>query len=134
MWDPIIRVTEETWLGLVEGRELYVGSFERPLRRVDPDLPTVVLPLLERPYDAVAEEIGAEPDLAGRMTLAAIPAAAVATGENEWVRLALSWLAEMPRSSDNLRLLAEIEEASWAAEDVRHGARRVRRAVYGVGG
>ncbi len=133
-WEPVVDLDGDLWIGLVDDSQVYVGSFERPIRRVDPRRPTALLPLLERPYDAVVAEIEGAGDVAGHVPLIAIPAAAVASENDEWARLALSWLADMPPSPDIRQLLVELEEASWTADETRHGARRVRRALYGVGG
>lgn len=131
-WEPLLSLGPDTWVGVVDEDRLYVGSFERPIRRVDVRNPTGLLPLLERPYTVVRadlDEVGGD-----LIPVDAVPAAAVAARDSGWVRLALSWLADMPPSEPNRRLLVDIEEAPWAEQDVRHGARRVRRALYGLGG
>jgi hypothetical protein len=131
-WEPILNIDPDTWAGVIDGGQLCVGTFDHPIRHVDARYPTDLLPLLERPYTAVHAELDEMGE--DRIPVDALPAAAVASQDNQWAELALSWLAEMPPSEAGQRLLIDLEEASWTTQNVRHGARRIRRALYGLGG
>jgi hypothetical protein len=131
-WEPILSIGRDTWAGVIDGGRLCVGTFDHPIRHVDARYPIDLLPLLERPYAAVHAELDEMGE--DRIPVDDLPAAAVASQDNQWAELALSWLAEMPPSEAGQRLLIDLEEASWTTQNVRHGARRIRRALYGLGG
>lgn len=136
-WVPVLRVDHDAWLGLL-GNTLFVGNLEGPQREIDPNEPTGLLPCLERPYSVVMAEIRDRESelslspgvLTRQVPLALIPQAAVSAQSNYWADLALAWLAEMPGSESvvsALEVLEVLEGASWAAQSVRHRARRIRR-------
>ena len=131
-WEPILNIDSDTWAGVIDGDRLCVGTFDHPIRHVDARYLTDLLPLLQRPYSAVHAELDEMEE--DRIPVDDLPAAAVASQANQWAELALSWLAEMPPSEANRRLLVDLEDASWTTQDVRHGAHRIRRALYGLGG
>jgi hypothetical protein len=133
-WVPILHLSHDAWLGLL-GKTPFVGDLEGPKRQVDPDEPTGLLPCLERPYAVVVAELhDRESELSlspGSLTrhvpLDAIPHAALVSRSNYWADLALAWLDEMPRTHSTMSTLENLGNADWAAQAVRHRARRIRR-------
>lgn len=133
-WVPILHLGQESWLGML-GAALYVGDLHRPKREVDPHEPVGLLPCLERPYSVIVAELSdRETDmsrspgsLTAQVPLVAIPHAAVESKSNYWAELALAWLGDMPSSEVVIATLESLENADWAAQGIRHRARRIRR-------
>ena len=57
-WLRILRLDSGSWLGLV-GTSLYIGDELAPKRRLDAEVPTGLLPCLERSYEDVTAELQA---------------------------------------------------------------------------
>lgn len=134
-WTLVLHLGADAWVGLA-GDELCVGDINKPKRRIDPADPVGLLPLLERPYDGVVEELHEREQALGlprgslsrRVPLATIPVAAVQAGSDYWSALALAWFAALPQSEAQTAALNELETAGWASQRVRHRARRIRKA------
>jgi hypothetical protein len=133
-WIKILWLGQESWLGLF-GDVLYVGDEIRPKRQLDLEVPTGLLACLERPYEEVRAELEARErelsmplgTLLSTVPLATIPTAAVATQMDYWASLSVSWLASLPTSDVDDNVIIAIEEAPWAGQASRHGARSLRR-------
>lgn len=133
-WIRVLPFDDGAWVGLV-GDELFVGDYESPKRRIDPEDPIGLLPCLEKPRRVVQDELRArevelrvvEGSVSSKVPLDAIPAAAVASEMDYWVELALDWLAQRPGDVATERLLNAIEHADWATQRARHRARKLRR-------
>ena len=128
-WTPLLELGDEVYLGVVRG-ELSVGTHYRPTGRVGREVPTDLLPLLERPRDAVVEELRARERDSGLapgsliplVPLANIPAAAIDTRLNYWVGLAVEWIVAEPAEIPGNRFLVSISRAPWASQRLRHRA------------
>ncbi|WP_416430424.1 hypothetical protein [Paenarthrobacter nicotinovorans] len=138
-WTRILFLGQASWLGLV-GDVLYVGDEQRPKRQLDLKHPVGLLPCLERPYEEVRAELEARErelsmapgTLLSTVPLATIPATAVATQMDYWTSLAVPWLASLPASDVDDTVIIAIEEAPWASQASRHGARKLRRSMSGT--
>lgn len=134
VWTRILKLSDENWLGVLDD-ELFLGSYQAPIRRVDPVNPTGLLPCLEQPRSVVVAELqnreaelGLSTGSLGRLVpLDAIPSAAVASKMDYWVQLALDWLAETPPDEASEELLKALERASWVSQQARHRARHLQK-------
>ncbi|WP_157803638.1 hypothetical protein [Luteimicrobium subarcticum] len=137
-WTRLVSLSGDLWLGLAGG-ELYVGSHDAPIRRVDRARPTGLLPLLERPRPAVIAELRqCERDvglgdgfLVAFIPFGAILAEAVASELDYWVHLALDWLEEYSEKNVATGLLSKIEHAAWATQHARHRSRHLSKRFAG---
>ena len=135
-WVPLLRLDGDAWAGLANGA-LCVGTMDAAERPVDPNHPIGLLPCLERPRETVLTELRrreveldvADGVLSPLVPLDGIPAEAVSTRLDQWVRPALEWLANMPPSRPRDGLLAQVEDAAWASQDTRQRARTLRRSL-----
>ena len=136
-WLPILQLGDDRWVGVTRGGEVFVGTRSSAKRRVDPDAPTGLLALLERPLAAVKAEIDEWQSTAGSQRgipsflfpLDDIVLHALKSGSDYWADLALAWVQEMPASPTLLVALDGLAVARWASQSVRHRARRLRRAL-----
>lgn len=118
----LVEVSSTVWISRApqaEGGGVWLSGADGPLRPVDGTRPVVgCLPLLERPYAEVKEECdraGAQHGGAVRTSLdelvpGLVVEAALASGTDHWLRLALGWFGELSPSSRALAWLAQIEE------------------------
>lgn len=135
IWLRVLRLDAVSWLGLV-GEVLHVGDERRPKRQLNLDVPTGLLPCLERPYDAVTTELHnrelelslAPGTLSRLIPLSALPVAAVETRMDYWAALALDWADPLFLADRNETVLSTIAESSWASQRTRHRARKMLRS------
>jgi hypothetical protein len=135
-WIRILQLGSESWLGLV-GSILFVGDERTPKRLLEPEVPTGLLPCLERPYEVVRAELEERErelsmpvgSLTGAVPLAAIPKAALASQMDHWAALSLSWLAAFPVNDVDEDVLRAIEDSTWASQRTKHRARDIRRSM-----
>ncbi len=133
-WIRILHLGGESWLGLV-GDDLFVGDETTPKRLLEPEVPTGLLPCLERPYEDVRADLDEREDelslprgsLTEMVPLTAIPAAAITSRIDYWVELALDWIVVLPTGGVDDGSLLAIEQAPWASQRAKHRARSIRR-------
>jgi hypothetical protein len=97
-WVRVLHLGHDAWLGLLGdgllGDGLFVGDLVGPKREVDPSEPTGLLACLERHYFVIVAELQDREfelsllpgTLMGRVPLAGIPHAAVASRSGYWGR------------------------------------------------
>jgi hypothetical protein len=137
-WLPVIHLGGDRWVGLVGLAELFVGSRNGAVRRVERDAPTGLLPLLERPRAVVKAEIdeweatyGAGLGVSGRIIpLDAVVLHALTSGSEYWAGLAIEWVDAMPETQGVVEALDALVTARWASQSLRHGARRALRSRW----
>jgi hypothetical protein len=137
-WRPLLSVSATTWLGVIEGDDgrLWTADDGGGRRRVvDLANPMDCLPLLERPYDDVVNDLSRSAEAGSAVTRSAtsrlIPGgvveAALHIGTDYWLRGACAWLAALTPSEQASAWASRIEDAAGADQSTRHAARRVRR-------
>ena len=134
-WRPLLRVSSAAWLGEHDGDEgaLWVGSDLVARRPIDPDLPVGCLPLLERPYGDVQDELTRTPGC-GAATRAAlsrvVPAgvieAAFHLGSAHWLAGACAWVEHLGPSEQTRGWARRLETTTAAGQSTRHRAHRLR--------
>jgi hypothetical protein len=138
-WRRLLRVSATTWLGRVEGDDgtLWTADDGGARRRqVDLGNPMDCLPLLERPYGDVTDDLAratrvgpaATRDATSRLIPGGVVEAALHIGTDHWLRGACAWLAALTPSEQAAAWAFRIENAPGAGQSTRHAARRVRRS------
>ncbi len=138
-WLPMLHLGGDSWAGVVEPEEVFVGSHESPVRRVDWNTPTGLLPLLERPLAVVRAEIDDWRESHGAVLgpsaqiipLDAVVVHALTSGSEYWAGLAVEWADAMPEAHGITEALDALAVARWASQPLRHRARRIRRCRGG---
>jgi hypothetical protein len=138
-WRPLVRISATTWLGVIEGDDGMLwtaddGGARR--RQVDPGNPMGCLPLLERPYEDVADDLsraaGTSPAGVRAATSCLVPGgvveAALHIGTDYWLEGACAWLAALAPSEQTATWAFRVENAAGAGQPTSHAARRVRRS------
>lgn len=133
-WIRVLHIGSGSWLGLVDNA-LFVGDENGPKRQLDTDLPTGLLPCLERPLDAVLmdlrdreNELSMDPGTLTKIVpLAAVPAAALASSMDYWAALSLDWVTKLTFDESSKSLLLALKNAPWASQHTRHRARSIYR-------
>lgn len=116
--------------------EVLIGSSGRAPCRVGPKGLVYLLPLLEREYGVLVDELSRREDelgvppgsLAVGLALDALPFVALAMRSDYWVGLALNWISDM-RIGRYRELLSEVASVDWVSQRNRHHARRLLRDV-----
>jgi hypothetical protein len=139
LWKPLVKRSDEDWVGITDEPGIWVGTGQTPRARVDLKNPVFLWPLLERRRSTVCDELrGAWADLANKgmqspeELVEVIVDSAVHGWQPYWVELAVDWMQGMEKEPGyrviHLRkLLSEISESSVVGQATRHKARRALR-------
>lgn|GEM_PF-5367069 len=100
-WVPVLEYCPGQWIGLVDG-QVWVGSGDKPTRRLDPRAPMFLLPALERDraeteIDLVRRtaELGFQREMCHELLpVRSIMLFALACWNEWWANLALNWIRE----------------------------------------
>lgn len=142
-WRRLLQISTTTWLGERHGAEgiLWTARADGSAPAVQVDLEAAVscLPLLDRTYAEVCEELTAARDGWGLSTGgsvdALIPAAlleaALRSGSSYWLDKAARWLEVLTPSEQTFRWAVSIERSGETTQSTRHSARRARRRWSG---
>lgn len=135
-WDPAMLVDGDRYVGLLDGESVYVGTVAGARREVDQNNPIFLLPLLEKEFSAVDNQLrkagksvkGDELYYVDRIPLRQLPSAAIRMQNDYWVGLAIDWIEQIGAVSF-VGVLETVVAAPWTSQSLRHRARHVLKAA-----
>lgn len=132
-WRPLLRVSSVTWLGESDEGTLWIGSDPGVRRQLDLDRLIACLPLLERPYVDVLDELTSAVASCGptagdalHRVVPGVIETALASESEYWLRGACAWVEALGPSEQALDWARRLETATAASQSTRHAARRLR--------
>ena len=140
MWKPLIKRSEDGWIGVTEEPGIWVGDLDSATGRVDLQDPVCLWPFLERDLTEVAAELEASAQVLEERAsvrseeiLLAVVSSALRSGRDYWTDLALGWVEKMEGGagsgvSDLVPLLTAVTSAKLP-QAVRHRARAVLKKI-----
>lgn len=141
MWKPLLRWSDDEWVGVTDDAGIWVGTGQAARARVDLENPVFLWPLLERSrLDVLAELRGVWIEFSNKGVrspedlVEAIVTSAVRGSQPYWIDLAMGWMQGMEKESgyhiENFRvLLLEISESRIVGQANRHKAQKILRAI-----
>jgi hypothetical protein len=143
MWKPLLRRSDDEWVGVTGDAGIWVGTGQAARARVDLENPVFLWPLLERSRLDVLDELR---DVWNEFSnkgvqspeelVEAIMTSAVRGWQPYWIDLAIGWMQDMEKESEyrikNFRaLLLEIVESRDVGQATRHKAQRILGTIAG---
>jgi hypothetical protein len=141
LWKPLLRWSDDEWVGVTDDAGIWVGTGQAARARVDLENPVFLWPLLERSrLDVLAELRGVWIEFSNKGVrspedlVEAIVTSAVRGSQPYWIDLAMGWMQGMEKESgyhiENFRvLLLEISESRIVGQANRHKAQKILRAI-----
>lgn len=142
MWKPLIRLSDEDWIGVAGDPGIWIGGIEGPRSAVNMADPVWLWPLLERSFHSVRQEVeGVWPEISASTGLGrvdefvhSLAVSALSSGREYWISRALDWVEQM--NEDGVRndkiIDSVIARAAQDGDISQRLSHRLRRILKGI--